>query len=195
MLDPGPDFAKTPAQTVEVLRALRDLHELGRPLLLAVSRKDFVGAITGRGPRDRLAGRWPRSARGRRRRPHAARPRRRRGGRLPRGSRGAQRRGGGGFRAAAVDALRWERQPTGIAARCGRGAPCGRSRPGSPRGTLDSRLNRRSLAQRDRSPPMIQRSPMSVLDRTALEAARSPTCTRSPPSFRSTVTAVCAEPS
>ncbi|PZS09094.1 MAG: dihydropteroate synthase [Solirubrobacterales bacterium] len=56
MLDPGPDFAKTPAQTVEVLRALEDLHELGRPLLLAVSRKDFVGAITRRGPRDRLAG-------------------------------------------------------------------------------------------------------------------------------------------
>ena len=56
MLDPGPDFAKTPAQTVEVLRALPDLHALGRPLLLAVSRKDFVGAITGRGPRERLAG-------------------------------------------------------------------------------------------------------------------------------------------
>ncbi len=56
MLDPGPDFAKTPAQTVEVLRALRDLHEFERPLLLAVSRKDFVGAITGRAPRDRLAG-------------------------------------------------------------------------------------------------------------------------------------------
>ncbi len=56
MLDPGPDFAKTPAQTVGVLRALEDLHELGRPLLLAVSRKDFVGAITRRGPRDRLAG-------------------------------------------------------------------------------------------------------------------------------------------
>jgi dihydropteroate synthase len=56
MLDPGPDFAKTPAQTVEVLRALGRLHVLGRPLLLAVSRKDFVGAITHRPPRDRLAG-------------------------------------------------------------------------------------------------------------------------------------------
>jgi dihydropteroate synthase len=56
MLDPGPDFAKTPAQTVEVLRALRDLHALGRPLLLAASRKDFIGAITGRPPRERLAG-------------------------------------------------------------------------------------------------------------------------------------------
>ena len=49
MLDPGPDFAKTPAQTVAVLRRLDVLHALGRPLLLAVSRKDFLGAITGRG--------------------------------------------------------------------------------------------------------------------------------------------------
>jgi dihydropteroate synthase len=56
MLDPGPDFSKTPAQTVEVLRSLAQLHELGRPLLLAVSRKDFIGAITGRPPRARLGG-------------------------------------------------------------------------------------------------------------------------------------------
>jgi dihydropteroate synthase len=56
VVDPGPDFAKTPAQTVEVLRALDRLGELGRPILLAVSRKDFVGALTGREPRDREAG-------------------------------------------------------------------------------------------------------------------------------------------
>jgi dihydropteroate synthase len=56
VLDPGPDFAKTPAQTVAVLRSLDRLHALGRPLLLAISRKDFVGAITGRPPRERLAG-------------------------------------------------------------------------------------------------------------------------------------------
>jgi dihydropteroate synthase len=55
LLDPGPDFAKTPAQTVAVLRALDALHGLGRPLLLPVSRKDFLGAITGRGPADRGA--------------------------------------------------------------------------------------------------------------------------------------------
>jgi dihydropteroate synthase len=55
LLDPGPDFAKTPAQTVAVLRRLDELHALGRPLLLAVSRKDFLGAITGRSPRDRGA--------------------------------------------------------------------------------------------------------------------------------------------
>ncbi len=56
VLDPGPDFAKTPAQTIAVLRRLEDLHALGRPLLLAVSRKDFVGALTVRPPRERLAG-------------------------------------------------------------------------------------------------------------------------------------------
>ncbi len=56
ILDPGPDFAKTPAQTIALLARLEALHELGRPLLLAVSRKDFVGALTGRAPRDRLAG-------------------------------------------------------------------------------------------------------------------------------------------
>jgi dihydropteroate synthase len=56
LLDPGPDFGKTPSQTVEVLRDLDDLHAIGRPLLLAVSRKDFVGAITRRAPRERVGG-------------------------------------------------------------------------------------------------------------------------------------------
>ena len=56
VVDPGPDFAKTPAETVTVLRALPVLHRFGRPVLLAVSRKDFVGALTGRRPRRRLAG-------------------------------------------------------------------------------------------------------------------------------------------
>jgi dihydropteroate synthase len=56
VVDPGPDFAKTPSQTVEMLRSLGRLHEFERPVLLAVSRKDFVGAITRRPPRQRLAG-------------------------------------------------------------------------------------------------------------------------------------------
>jgi dihydropteroate synthase len=56
VLDPGPDFAKTPAQTVAVLRALDRLRALGRPLLLAISRKYFVGAISGRPPAERLPG-------------------------------------------------------------------------------------------------------------------------------------------
>lgn len=56
VLDPGPDFAKTPAETVRILRDLRQLERFARPILLAVSRKDFVGALTGRRPAARLAG-------------------------------------------------------------------------------------------------------------------------------------------
>lgn len=56
LFDPGPDFAKTPAQTIRLLSQLDRLHELSGPLLMAVSRKDFVGALTGRAPRERGAG-------------------------------------------------------------------------------------------------------------------------------------------
>jgi dihydropteroate synthase len=56
IVDPGPDFAKTPAQTVEVLQKISRLLEYRRPVLFPVSRKDFIGAITGRPPRERLAG-------------------------------------------------------------------------------------------------------------------------------------------
>jgi dihydropteroate synthase len=56
VLDPGVDLAKTPAQSVELLRRLPELARLGRPLLLAVSRKDFVGALTERPPAGRDAG-------------------------------------------------------------------------------------------------------------------------------------------
>ena len=56
IVDPGPDFAKTPAQTIELLQALPRLHGLGRPVLMAISRKDFIGALTARPPRERLAG-------------------------------------------------------------------------------------------------------------------------------------------
>jgi dihydropteroate synthase len=56
VLDPGIDLGKTPAESVEILRRLPELHALGRPLLVSASRKDFVGALTGRPPADRLAG-------------------------------------------------------------------------------------------------------------------------------------------
>jgi dihydropteroate synthase len=56
IVDPGPDFAKTPAQTIELLRGVSRLHDLGRPVLMALSRKDFIGALTGRSPRQRAAG-------------------------------------------------------------------------------------------------------------------------------------------
>ena len=38
------------------MRRLPELAELGRPLLLAVSRKDFIGALTERPPAARDAG-------------------------------------------------------------------------------------------------------------------------------------------
>lgn len=55
ILDPGPDFTKTPHQTLELLRHMDDLRRFERPLLLALSRKDVLGAITGRSPRGRGA--------------------------------------------------------------------------------------------------------------------------------------------
>lgn len=56
VVDPGVDFTKTPAQTVELLRNLGPVVDLGRPVLLALSRKDFVGALTRRPPAERDAG-------------------------------------------------------------------------------------------------------------------------------------------
>ena len=38
-----------------MLRGFASFHALGRPLLLAVSRKDFLGAVTGRPPSERGA--------------------------------------------------------------------------------------------------------------------------------------------
>lgn len=56
ILDPGVDFSKTPHQTLAVLRRIDEIHALGRPVLLALSRKDFLGAILQRRPRGRDIG-------------------------------------------------------------------------------------------------------------------------------------------
>jgi dihydropteroate synthase len=56
VLDPGLDLGKTPAESVELLRRLPELVALGYPVLAAASRKDFVGALTGRPPAGRDAG-------------------------------------------------------------------------------------------------------------------------------------------
>lgn len=56
IVDPGPDFAKTPAETVRSLQAIDGVRALGLPVLHAVSRKYFIGAITGRPPAERDAG-------------------------------------------------------------------------------------------------------------------------------------------
>ena len=42
-LDPGPGFGKTPQQTVELMRNLHELVHLGYPVMVAASRKSYVG--------------------------------------------------------------------------------------------------------------------------------------------------------
>jgi dihydropteroate synthase len=45
MLDPGIGFGKTVAHNLELLRRLRELTGLGRPLVIGASRKSFLGRI------------------------------------------------------------------------------------------------------------------------------------------------------
>ncbi|MEX2448875.1 MAG: dihydropteroate synthase [Solirubrobacterales bacterium] len=46
-IDPGLDFDLTTEQNLEVLRRLGELRELGLPLYVSLSRKDFIGAVLG----------------------------------------------------------------------------------------------------------------------------------------------------
>jgi dihydropteroate synthase len=55
VVDPGFGFGKKPAHNFELLGNLRQLKTLGVPLLIGVSRKSSLGAITGRDVGDRLA--------------------------------------------------------------------------------------------------------------------------------------------
>lgn len=59
MLDPGigrwvPE--RTAALDIEICRRFREFAPFGRPLLAAVSRKSFIGELTGEPPEGRLAG-------------------------------------------------------------------------------------------------------------------------------------------
>jgi dihydropteroate synthase len=53
-LDPGIGFSKRAEQSVAALRALPLLTALGRPLYIGVSRKSFLGQLTGRPVTERL---------------------------------------------------------------------------------------------------------------------------------------------
>ncbi len=56
-LDPGFGFAKRGEHSVELLRRLPELAALGRPLLVGVSRKGFIGRLSGEErPAARLGG-------------------------------------------------------------------------------------------------------------------------------------------
>ncbi|WP_188698092.1 dihydropteroate synthase [Pullulanibacillus camelliae] len=55
-IDPGIGFAKTHDHNLEVMQHLESLHELGYPMLLATSRKRFIGETLGLDVQDRLEG-------------------------------------------------------------------------------------------------------------------------------------------
>jgi len=53
-LDPGIGFSKRAPQSLRMLAGLPRLTSLGRPLYIGVSRKSFLGHVTGRGVEERL---------------------------------------------------------------------------------------------------------------------------------------------
>ena len=55
-IDPGPDLNKNTRHTLELLRRLPEIVEIGLPTLVAVSNKDFVGESLDRGREERLPG-------------------------------------------------------------------------------------------------------------------------------------------
>jgi len=57
ILDPGIGFGKSLAENLALINALPLFHALGQPLLLGVSRKRFIGALSNEAPADaRLGG-------------------------------------------------------------------------------------------------------------------------------------------
>jgi dihydropteroate synthase len=55
-LDPGIGFGKTVKHNLELLRRLRELVAIGRPIVIGTSRKSFLGKLTGRPEWERLPG-------------------------------------------------------------------------------------------------------------------------------------------
>jgi dihydropteroate synthase len=55
-LDPGIGFGKTLEHNLELLRRLAEIVAVGRPVVVGVSRKRFLGTLTGRSEPDRAAG-------------------------------------------------------------------------------------------------------------------------------------------
>ena len=54
-IDPGIGFGKTPLHNIEILRNLERFDTLGCPILVGVSRKGFLGSITGKPVKERAA--------------------------------------------------------------------------------------------------------------------------------------------
>ena len=56
LLDPGVGFGKTPEQNLVAIRHLSALQGFGLPILMGLSRKSFIGIVTGDMEADRLPG-------------------------------------------------------------------------------------------------------------------------------------------
>ena len=56
VLDPGIGFGKTPQQSLAAIAGLARLRDFGLPLLIGLSRKRFINAVSPSAPQDRLAG-------------------------------------------------------------------------------------------------------------------------------------------
>lgn len=56
VVDPGVGFGKTMEHNLQLLRNLKELKTLGRPILVGTSRKKFIGRVTGGDPLERLDG-------------------------------------------------------------------------------------------------------------------------------------------
>ena len=55
-LDPGIGFGKTLEHNLELIRRLDEIVAVGRPVVFGASRKRFLGKLTGRDERERIAG-------------------------------------------------------------------------------------------------------------------------------------------
>jgi dihydropteroate synthase len=56
MIDPGLGFGKTATDNLKLIKYLKEFKVLGRPILIGVSRKSFIGAVTGGTPAEREEG-------------------------------------------------------------------------------------------------------------------------------------------
>jgi len=56
IVDPGIGFGKTPEQNLVVMRRMRELSSLGRPILMGTSRKSVIGVALGAPMEERLEG-------------------------------------------------------------------------------------------------------------------------------------------
>jgi len=56
IVDPGIGFGKTTAHNLEILRRLEELKSLGKPILVGLSRKSFIGNVLGLPQEERLEG-------------------------------------------------------------------------------------------------------------------------------------------